>query len=72
MSIDQVKIFVLKSFSDEHVLKLFGNLFYKLSAWYANDFKPKFVVWYFGRRMLLSERRLWLFLFSVNIHCMYL
>ncbi len=44
LSIDQVTIFVLKSFSDSHVLKLFGNLFHKLPAWYANDLRPKFVV----------------------------
>ncbi len=44
MSIDQVKIFVLKSFSDVHVLKLFGYLFHKLPVWYANDLRPKFVV----------------------------
>ncbi len=55
MPIDQVTIFVLKSFSDSHVLKLFGNLFHKHSAWYANDLKPKFVMWHFGRRILLSE-----------------
>ncbi len=42
--IDQVTIFVLKSFSDSQVLKLFGNLFHKLHAWYANDFRPNFVV----------------------------
>ncbi len=67
-SIDQVTIFVLKSFSDSHVLKLFGNLFHKLPAWYANELRPIIVVWHFGRRLLLSERRLWL----VNIHCMYM
>ncbi len=61
MSIDQVTIFVLKSFSNLHVLKLFSNLFHKLPAWYASDLKPKFMVWHFGRRILLSERRLWLF-----------
>ncbi len=72
MSIDQVTIFVLKSSSDSHVLKLFGNLFHKLPAWYANDLRPTFVVWHFGRRILLSEHRLWLLLFSVNIYCMYL
>ncbi len=44
MSIDQVKIFVLKSFIDSYVLKLFGNLFHKLPAWYANDSRLKFVV----------------------------
>ncbi len=72
LSIDQVTIFVLKSFSDSHVLELFVNLFHTLPAWYANDLRPKFVVWHFGRRILLSERRLWLVLFSVNLHCMYL
>ncbi len=44
MSIDQVTIFDLKSFSDSHVLKLFGNLFHKLPAWYSNDLRPTFVV----------------------------
>ncbi len=44
MSIDQVKIFVLKYFGDSQVQKLFGNLFHKLPAWYANDLTPKFVV----------------------------
>ncbi len=44
MSIDRVKIFVLKYFSDSHVLKLFGNLFHKLPAWYASDLSPKCVV----------------------------
>ncbi len=32
MSIDQVKIFVLKSLSDSHILKLFANLLHKLAA----------------------------------------
>ncbi len=44
MSIDQVTIFVLTSFSDSHVRKMFGNLFHKLPAWYANDLRPNFVV----------------------------
>ncbi len=44
MSIDQVTIFVLKSFSDTHVLKLFGNLFHKRPAWYANDLRQTFMV----------------------------
>ncbi len=44
LSIDQVTIFVLKSFRQSHVLKLFGNLFHKLPAWYANDLRPKLVV----------------------------
>ncbi len=43
MSIDQVKFFVLKSVSDSHGLKLFGNLFHKLPAWYVNDLRQKFV-----------------------------
>ncbi len=42
MSIEQITIFVLHSFSDLHVLKLFGNLFPKLPAWYANDLRTKF------------------------------
>ncbi len=44
LSIDKVTVVVLKSFSDSHVLKLFGNLFHKLPAWYANDLRPKFMV----------------------------
>ncbi len=44
MSIDQVTIFVLKYFSDSHVLKLFDNILHKPPAWYANDLRPKFVV----------------------------
>ncbi len=44
MSIDKVKIVILKSLSDSRILKLFGNLFHKYSAWYANDLRLKFVV----------------------------
>ncbi len=44
MSIDHVTILVLKSISDSHVLKVFGNLFHKIPVWYANDLRPKFVV----------------------------
>ncbi len=36
MVIDQEEIWVLTSFSDAQVLKLFGNLFNKCPAWYAN------------------------------------
>ncbi len=61
MPIDQVKIFVLESFSDSYILKLFGNLFLKHPAWYANDLRPNYLVWHFGRRIVLSERKLWLF-----------
>ncbi len=67
MSIDQMTILVLKSFGNSRVLTMIGNLFHELPAWYANDLRPKFVVWHFGRRILLSECRLWLSLFSVNI-----
>ncbi len=63
MSIDQVTISVIKSFSDLHVLKLFSNLFHKLSAWYANDLRPKFEVWHFGRRIFLSECKFFFFFF---------
>ncbi len=44
MLIDQVQIFVLKSFSDSHVLLLLGNLFHKRSVWYANNLMPNSVV----------------------------
>ncbi len=44
LSIDQVTIFDLKSFSYSYVLKLFGNLFHKLPAWYTNDLRPKCLV----------------------------
>ncbi len=73
MTIDQVEIFVLKSFKDSHVLKLFSNLFHTLPALYAHDLRPNSVVWHIGRRIVLSELELKMVvvLFSVNIHCLY-